>query len=244
MRFGKIEMNPARNPAVLDTATWDPKSAWSLVSAVEDSHWNAVESAIRQGRPSLREGCTAYSGSCARYQASVYFLTRLPDGQHVFVELGPGGNEGVLGEPIGARRLGQGTHLAAYPTDADTVERYVSRMRPDKGPKPLGATPRLGVGSRMSTAAWPGVWQAMDKCNFSANPIQNSVREVAVLEDILAGRPPRTNYLANFGTLQEGHTGSTFEGLWVAGVVAFLCSSDADYMTGQTLNVDGGFEMN
>jgi NAD(P)-dependent dehydrogenase (short-subunit alcohol dehydrogenase family) len=30
----------------------------------------------------------------------------------------------------------------------------------------------------------------------------------------------------------------------MAGVVAFLCSSDADYITGQTLNVDGGFEMN
>lgn len=30
----------------------------------------------------------------------------------------------------------------------------------------------------------------------------------------------------------------------VAGVVAFLCSSDSDYMTGQTLNIDGGFEMN
>jgi NAD(P)-dependent dehydrogenase (short-subunit alcohol dehydrogenase family) len=30
----------------------------------------------------------------------------------------------------------------------------------------------------------------------------------------------------------------------VAGAVAFLCSSDADYITGQTLNVDGGFEMN
>ena len=30
----------------------------------------------------------------------------------------------------------------------------------------------------------------------------------------------------------------------VAGVVAFLCSSDSDYMTGQTLNVDGGYEMN
>ena len=29
----------------------------------------------------------------------------------------------------------------------------------------------------------------------------------------------------------------------VAAAVAFLCSSDADYITGQALNVDGGFEM-
>ncbi|HUZ16884.1 MAG TPA: glucose 1-dehydrogenase [Spirochaetia bacterium] len=29
----------------------------------------------------------------------------------------------------------------------------------------------------------------------------------------------------------------------MAGAVAFLCSSDSDYITGQTLNVDGGFEM-
>jgi D-sorbitol dehydrogenase (acceptor) len=30
----------------------------------------------------------------------------------------------------------------------------------------------------------------------------------------------------------------------MAAAVAFLCSSDSDYITGQTLNVDGGFEMN
>ena len=30
----------------------------------------------------------------------------------------------------------------------------------------------------------------------------------------------------------------------MAGAVIFLCSSDADYITGQTINVDGGFEMN
>ncbi len=30
----------------------------------------------------------------------------------------------------------------------------------------------------------------------------------------------------------------------IAGTVFFLCSADADYITGQTLNVDGGYEMN
>jgi len=30
----------------------------------------------------------------------------------------------------------------------------------------------------------------------------------------------------------------------MAAAVAFLCSADSDYITGQTLNVDGGFEMN
>jgi meso-butanediol dehydrogenase/(S,S)-butanediol dehydrogenase/diacetyl reductase len=30
----------------------------------------------------------------------------------------------------------------------------------------------------------------------------------------------------------------------IAGAVAFFCSHDADYITGQALNVDGGFEMN
>ena len=29
----------------------------------------------------------------------------------------------------------------------------------------------------------------------------------------------------------------------MAAAVAFLCSPDSDYITGQTLNVDGGFEM-
>ncbi len=30
----------------------------------------------------------------------------------------------------------------------------------------------------------------------------------------------------------------------IAGAVAFFCSKDADYITGQALNVDGGYEMN
>ena len=101
-----------------------------------------------------------------------------------------------------------------------------------------GSTPRLGIGTRMSTSVWPGIWEAMAEGKFAANAIQNSVRELNLLEDVLAGRPPRSNYLYGFGTLAEGHTGSTFEGLWLAGVVAALKSdtapiygADADHIT-------------
>jgi len=239
MRFEKIEIDPRKNPAVLDTVTWEPGSAWSIVSAVDESHWNSVAKAVREGHPlPVDERCIVYAGSCAEYRTSVFFLAGLADGQQVFVELGTDGKNILLGEPIGTLSLKGGTRLAVYRTDAVTIDRYVSLIRPDKGPKALGAVPRLGVGSRMTTAAWPGVWQAMNECNFLANPIQNSVREVNLLEDILAGQPPRFNYLANFGRVEEGHTGSTFEGLWVAGVLEALKAAsspefgaDADHIT-------------
>ena len=47
-------------------------------------------------------------------------------------------------------------------------------------------------------------------------------------EEMLARIP-----LQRAGTVEE-----------TAGVVAFLCSQEADFITGQTINVDGGFEMN
>ena len=239
MRFEKIEIDPRKNPAILDSATWKASSAWSEVSAVDESHWNSVLQAVRGGHPlPVDKRCVVYAGSCAEYRASIFFLTGLVDGQQVFVELGTDSNNILPREPIGARSLGNGTHLAAYRTDAETIDRYVTLIKPERGPKALDAVPRLGIGSRMSTAAWPGVWRAMNKCNFQANPIQNSVREVNLLQDILAGRPPRFNYLANFGRVEEGHTGSTFEGLWVAGVLEALkvpsspaFGADADHIT-------------
>jgi hypothetical protein len=239
MKFEKIEIDPRKNPAVLDTATWQPERACSTVSAMDESYWNSVVKAFREGHPlPLDERCIVHSGSCAEYRTNTYFLAGLKDGQQVFIELGADDKDFLLGEPIGARSLEKGTSLAVYSADAETIDRYVTLIRPDKGPKALGAVPRLGVGSRMSTAAWQGVWQAMNKSNFKANPIQNSVREVNLLKDVLAGRPPRFNYLANFGRVEEGHTGSTFEGLWVAGVLEALKAhssppfgADADHIT-------------
>ncbi|MHC4584472.1 MAG: tagaturonate epimerase family protein [Planctomycetota bacterium] len=239
MKFEKIEIDPQKNPAILDTATWEAASAWDTVSAVDESYWNSVLQAVREGHPLPGDKrCVVYVGSCAEYRAGKFFLAGLVDGQQVFIQLGTDSKDTILGEPIGSRSLENGTHLAVYRTDAATIDCYVTLIKPDRSPKALGSVPRLGVGSRMSTAAWPGVWQAMNKCNFQANPIQNSVREVNLLQDILACWPPRFNYLANFGRVEEGHTGSTFEGLWVAGVLEALkvpsspvFGADADHIT-------------
>ncbi len=239
MRFGELEIDPAVNPAVLDTVTWDPERALRIAGSVETGYWHAVRRAAMQTTPwPGHESCTAYEGSCARQGGSLYFLAKLSDGQHVFVEIGPVSGAGGLGGPVGTVPVGEGMHLAVYAADAATIRRYVGAMRPDKGPRALGAVSRLGIGTRMSTAVWPGIWRAMNEADFCANAIQNSVRELNLLGDVLAARPPRSNYLYGFGTLEEGHTGSTFEGLWVAGVIEALKTptrptygADADHIT-------------
>lgn len=237
--MGTIEIDPCKNPAVLDTGTWEPAGAWKSISALDESYFESAAQAMRKGLSWLDdERCLAYAGSAAESGGSLVFLAELADGQHVFIALGRGCADTSPAEPIGTRLLTNGTNVVAHEANTSTIRHYVSQIRPDKGPKALGATARLGIGSRMTTTAWPGVWRAMDSGNFQANPIQNSVREVNLLEDILAGRSPRLNYMANFGRVQEGHTGSTFEGLWVAGVLEALkmpsClpfGADADHIT-------------
>jgi len=239
MKFGNLIINPAKNPAVLDTGTWDCSKACSMISAVNERFWTSVSKTSRQTDRVLPEGrLTAYAGSAAQHRENLLFLLSLNDGQHIFAELGKENRPVILAEPVGSRSFKDGGRLAVYPTDAATVERYVSVIRLDKNPRALGTTPRLGIGSRMTTAAWPGVWRAMNKSGFRANPIQNSVREVNLLDEVLAAQPPRSNYMANFGRVPEGHAGSTFEGLWVAGVLEALKAdsspefgADADHIT-------------
>jgi len=209
----------ARSPAVLDTATWDRGAAWRAVR--------------RLGAQWARH--IASPGGGVQRGAAVFDLVRLPDGQQVFVELGRGG--AALGEPLGEMTLKNGLRVAAYPTDAAIVDRYCRVLRPANRPRALGATPRLGIGCRMTTLVWPGVFEAMRRGNFAANTIQNSVRELNFLDDLLAARPAPTNYACGFGTIETGYTGSTWEGLWVAGVLAALQNStpvrygaDADHL--------------
>lgn len=239
MRFGQIEIDPAVSPAILDTATWDAERAWRTICSVGEPYWCSARQALTSGcAMPAHESCTVFRGSYARHGQSVFFLVQLPDSQCVFVEIAAECGSNCLGKPLQMVPIGGVMILAMYGADSITISRYVSCLRPDKGPTAMGGVPRLGIGSRMTTAVWPGVWRAMDRCGFCANAIQNSVRELNLLEDVLAARPARNNYLYGFGALEEGHTGSTFEGLWVAGVIEALKTdthpkygADADHIT-------------
>lgn len=216
MRFQKLQLNPARNPAVLATGAWDRAAAWRQVQR-------------------MRAAPPGNAGSQVRRGAATFQLARLPDGQQVFLEQGHGGV--ALGKPLGELTLPNGSRLAAYPTDAAVVDRYCRILEPLNRPRPLGAVPRLGIGTRMTTAVWPGLFAAMGRHGFAANTIQNSVRELNFLDDLLAARPAPTNYACGFGTIETGYTGTSWEGLWVAGVLAALghdqplrYGADADHL--------------
>lgn len=230
MRLSDIRrLDPAHNPGVLDTATWDRAAAWRAVGRVGERWAAARDGGVVGG------GVTTYGGSAVRRGEARFLLAGLPDGQQVFVELGRGG--AALGAPLGEMTLKSGLRVAAYPTDAAVVDRYCRVLRPHNRPRAMGATPRLGIGSRMTTSVWPGMFEAMQRGNFAAITIQNSVRELNLLADLLAARPAPTNYACGFGTIETGYTGSSWEGLWVSGVLAGLQQSapvrygaDADHL--------------
>ena len=110
-------------------------------------------------------------------------------------------------------------HVSVYPTSDENIHTYTTLIHPKKGTRALGPIPRLGIGVRHTTAVWPGIFKGLYRADVSANAIQNSVRELHLLKTLYDGTPSRKNHLFSFGAMDEGHTGSTFEGLWTEGVL-------------------------
>jgi len=83
--------------------------------------------------------------------------------------------------------------------------------------------------------------------NINVNAVSPSVVPTPMWEQVdkdrgqLSGLAPGEAMRAFIERIPLKRAGSVED---MAGAVAFLCSSDSDYITGQTLNVDGGFEMN
>jgi len=226
MLLGNAQIDPALSPAVLDTATWDR---------------DAAAREVRSRGRALQHGAVPV-GEQIR---SRFFLARLSDSQRLLLQVGSAAVPD-LGSPLARVDLDDGTALLAYPADADVIDRFCRSAEAPNGPRALGRTPRLGIGTRMTTRLWPGVFGAMDRGGFAANAIQNSVRELNLLGDLRAGAAPERIYASGFGMIESGYTGSTFEGLWLEGVLAALehdrpltYGADADHI--QVKRADAGF---
>ncbi|HKI70579.1 MAG TPA: hypothetical protein VKA67_13400, partial [Verrucomicrobiae bacterium] len=151
MKFGSLDLNPTENPAVLDTATWDPAAAWQALQLV-NYDWPAIRKAILEGRDFASNlPCQLYKGSMVSKEHSAFLLAGLPDGQQVFLEIGPANGPHLPGEPLGQIQLNEKEQLVAYPTHAREVDRFCRLIHPAKGSRVMGATPRLGIGTRMTT---------------------------------------------------------------------------------------------
>jgi NAD(P)-dependent dehydrogenase (short-subunit alcohol dehydrogenase family) len=71
---------------------------------------------------------------------------------------------------------------------------------------------------------WTPMWEDIDRTQAQRFGMQPGAWRDSFVEKVPLKRPAQPEDLA--------------------AVVSFLCSSDADYITGQAINVDGGFEMN
>jgi len=230
VNVGKLSLDPSRCPAVLDTTTWDRPAALAGVKSMAMSSWASVARGLASHpdpwtRPSdVREPapCRVHPGSHARWHGADIALASLEDGQDVFVAFSRHGPPAALGAALGSIALADGLRMSVHPTDMSVLARYLRECNPEKAPRAMGTVPRIGIGDRHTVAVWPAAFRAMERGGFAANAIQNSLRELNLLEDLKQGRPSRENYLFGFGRIAEGHTGSTFEGLLHAGVIAAL----------------------
>ena len=102
MRFGKLEIDPAVNPAVLDTATWDVERVPTVLGFVGKEYWQTVHRAVAAaGAAPGHAECRVYPGSWTARGGNAFSLVRLSDGQHVFVEIGTG--DGALANEYATR---------------------------------------------------------------------------------------------------------------------------------------------
>ena len=175
--FDKLTIDPVKNPAVLDTCTWDPESAWKQLLRVEETYWKDLNSCIESGKPlPVLAGLTPFVGSIVRYGDTSFVLAELADHQLVLLSIGRIAE--AMDKPAHSKTDATDRTVAMYRTDSRTVDRFFRKVCPDRGPRALGSVPRLGIGCRMTTAIWPAVWSAMRDGSFSTNAIQNSLREL------------------------------------------------------------------
>lgn len=223
MLINGIELDPARNPAVLDTYTWDPDAAVKACKAMPGFFEDAVEAVGAANCVACLRGelidTEAIEPSVALRDGVGYFLLKLADKQRVFVA--------VANKPVRVKVSSiasfAGGHALVIPVNTETMKWYVTEIAPQYAPKAFGPTPRLGIGGRQTTTVWPGIIQGLRAIGGPAETIQNSAyRELAPMDMILSPPGAEVTYLPGHGSLSIGHTGSSIEGFWLSGVLTHI----------------------
>ena len=219
-QFDSINIDLGKNPAVLDTMTWDPDVVKNYLNCKEEEYWNSLEKELKSpGTQKNNSDIHLYKKSIVESRNNTYCIAGMADNQEVLIESGKN-RLSQLEKPLGEYSANDRDSIRIYEANRQNIRIFLKTCCPSRLPSTLGPVPALGIGSRMSTSSWPGVWSAMESKKITANAIQNSVRELNLLEEILKGTPPKHEHLYGFGSIEGGHTGSTFQGLWTAGVMS------------------------
>jgi len=226
-----IELDPARCPAVLDTLTWDPDAAVRALTDARQDLESLQAAALGSGldperfKQRVREMPTRclsfFPDSLVIRDSRAYLMVGLPDGQRVLLSASIGRSQPPM--PVIAELSAGLARAAVSCVDSQTLRAFLRHVAPEMGPRSAGAWPRLGIGSRQTVTVWPGVFRALELLGGPAEVIQNSAfRELAPMDVILAPPSGEAAFLPGHGSVSVGHTGSSIEGLWVAGVAAAL----------------------
>lgn len=223
MRINGIDLDPAKNPAVLDTYTWDQAAALRYCKAQEaflEECAQATATAHCEGcLKSVLVGTQAVPASAAIKDGTAYFILNLEDGQKVLIA--------VAAKPISPSTDVIGTlasgRVAVMLLNTDSVKRYITEIAPRYSPRAFGSVPRIGIGDRQTVTVWPGIIEALEVIGGPAETIQNSAyRELAPMDMILSPPSSEVTYLPGHGSLNIGHTGSSIQGFWLAGVTSHI----------------------
>lgn len=228
---GEITFKPAYCPAVIDTATWDVERAKAFLRA-SFSFLGPVAMKVMDCTLTEQEASsdqvTLFPASIRTHNGFRFVLARFPDGQRALLAVGVGNSssallqqrfDGVHVETLPGSR-GSEVWVSLIPATMDNIRNFVNNVAPSFGPRPMGATPRLGIGDRMTSLVFPGGFDALVSMKLPGNIIQNSIgRELLPMHKIVSSEPAPQTYLPGLGTLYTGHTGASIEGLWLEGTL-------------------------
>ncbi|PKL19870.1 MAG: hypothetical protein CVV48_15880, partial [Spirochaetae bacterium HGW-Spirochaetae-4] len=89
--FGKLQIDPATNPSVLDTGTWDAEKIASLCKKLPTSFYEEIvqRSNGRQTDPNpVAQEISCHTASVALHGGAVYGMLEFADKQTAFVMIG------------------------------------------------------------------------------------------------------------------------------------------------------------